>query len=93
MARSYPFQPCLSGVGNACSYFFFVQGIELERPTRTAPSKNIVRGSDTEDVAEITKNGIIITTHKSNLYILHSGKRLYRFSYIMSLQISCHTVK
>ncbi|MEE4166611.1 MAG: hypothetical protein V2I35_11480 [Desulfocapsaceae bacterium] len=60
-------------VGGACSYFFFVLGIELETPTRPAPSRNIVTGSATEDVTEIMKKAAIIATLKSNLYMVSSG--------------------
>jgi hypothetical protein len=57
---------------NAYSHFFLIFGVELEIPTRLAPRKNIVNGSDTEDDARIIKKRITVNILINNLYIFTS---------------------
>jgi hypothetical protein len=85
--RQNQFWSCLCGGRSNCGYFFFVLGVELEIPTRPAPRKNITKGSDTEDVGEMMKKVIIVTTLKSNLYIFPSSRNYSEIS-INSLQFN-----
>ncbi len=57
---------------DAYAYFFLILGVELEIPTRLAPRKNIVNGSDTEDDARIIKKRITVNILINNLYIFTS---------------------